>query len=106
MTRNKGLVERVNGYLLTSFLPGRTFTSTADFNAQLLDWLMTVANRRTHATTRRIPSETLTADRAAMAALPPVAPITGTTTTTRFGRDYYVASAATPTRCTRRSSAG
>jgi transposase len=31
----KGLVERANGYLETSFLPGRTFTGPADFNAQL-----------------------------------------------------------------------
>ncbi len=30
----KGMVERHNGYLETSFLPGRTFTSPADFNAQ------------------------------------------------------------------------
>ena len=35
----KGLVERANGYLETSFLPGRTFTSPADFNAQLAGWL-------------------------------------------------------------------
>jgi transposase len=31
----KGLVERANGYLETSFLPGRSFASPADFNAQL-----------------------------------------------------------------------
>ena len=31
----KGLVERANGYLETSFLPGRRFASPADFNAQL-----------------------------------------------------------------------
>lgn len=36
---SKGLVERVNGYLETSFLPGRIFTSAADFNAQLWAWL-------------------------------------------------------------------
>ena len=36
----KGLVERANGYLETSFLPGRSFTSPADFNAQLDDWLV------------------------------------------------------------------
>lgn len=30
----KGLVERANGYLETSFLPRRRFTSPADFNAQ------------------------------------------------------------------------
>ncbi|MDH6196051.1 transposase [Mycobacterium frederiksbergense] len=86
----KGLVERVNGYLETSFLPGRVFTSPADFNAQLCDWLTSVANRRIHASTRLVPAEALSADRAAMAALPPVAPSTGTTMTTRLGRDYYV----------------
>jgi hypothetical protein len=37
--------ERANGYLETSFLPGRAFTSAADFNAQLIDWLVTIANR-------------------------------------------------------------
>src|SRR5450756_1354299 len=35
----KGLVERRNGFFETSFLPGRTFTSPFDFNAQLADWL-------------------------------------------------------------------
>ena len=83
-------MERANGYLATSFLPGRTFASAVDFNAQLLDWLMTVANRRKHATTGMIPEQALAADRAAMAALPPVAPATGATVTTRLGRDYYV----------------
>ena len=34
----KGLVERANGYLGTSFLPGREFTSPTDFNAQLGGW--------------------------------------------------------------------
>jgi transposase len=87
---SKGLVERANGYLETSFLPGRTFTSPTDFNAQLWAWLAGVANRRTHATTGLIPADALSADRAAMVALPPVAPTTGTTITTRLGRDYYV----------------
>jgi transposase len=41
----KGLVERANGYLETSFLPGRVFASPADFNAQLADWLA-LANQR------------------------------------------------------------
>jgi hypothetical protein len=56
----------------------------------LQGWLNSVANRRTHATTGLIPAEALAADRAVMAALPPVAPATGTTITTRLGRDYYV----------------
>ena len=49
----KGLVERANGYLGSSFLPGRAFCSPADFNAQLLEWL-TMANLRKHASTRVI----------------------------------------------------
>lgn len=86
----KGLVERANGYLGSSFLPGRRFASPADFNTQLNDWLAVVANPRRHAATKAIPAEALSADRAAMAALPPVAPTTGTTVSTRLGRDYYV----------------
>ena len=41
----KGLVERDNGYLETSFLPGRSFESPEDFNHQLTGWLP-VANAR------------------------------------------------------------
>ncbi|MFE5588159.1 hypothetical protein [Kitasatospora sp. NPDC056531] len=45
----KGLVERANGYLETSFLPGRTFVGPGDFNAQLAAWLQN-ANRCRHGT--------------------------------------------------------
>ncbi|MFN3002973.1 IS21 family transposase [Mycolicibacterium wolinskyi] len=86
----KGVVERANGYLGTSFLPGRTFRSPQDFNAQLGDWLTRVANLRRHAATRLVPAEALGLDRQAMVALPPVAPTTGTMVSTRLGRDYYV----------------
>ena len=86
----KGVVERANGYLGTSFLPGREFTSPANFNAQLDTWLTAVANRRRHAGTGEVPAQALAADRTAMAELPPMAPTVGTTTTTRLGRDYYV----------------
>jgi len=41
----KGLVERANGYLETSFLPGRAFASRDDFNSQLRNWLAR-ANQR------------------------------------------------------------
>jgi hypothetical protein len=86
----KGLVERAIGYLGSSFLPGRTFCSPAELNAQLWQWLTMVANLRKHATTRVIPAHALSADREATALLPPVAASTGTTVTTRLGRDYYV----------------
>ncbi len=36
---SKGVVERRNGWFETSFMPGRTFASPADFNAQFTDWL-------------------------------------------------------------------
>src|SRR3954465_11119194 len=35
----KGLLERCHDYLERSFLPGRTFSCPADFNAQLADCL-------------------------------------------------------------------
>ena len=44
---SKGSVERANGYLETSFLPGRAFTSPTDFNTQLTSWLVR-ANARQH----------------------------------------------------------
>jgi transposase len=85
----KGLVERACGYLETSFLPGRAFTSPADFNAQLAGWLEK-ANRRHH---RRIdcrPADRLAADLAAMVTLPPVPPQTGWRLSLRLPRDHYV----------------
>lgn len=39
----KGVVERANGFLETSFLPGRLFASPADFNTQLGDWLVSAS---------------------------------------------------------------
>lgn len=85
----KGLVERTNGYLETSFLPGRVFASPADFNTQLGQWLP-VANERTVRSIRARPVDLLDTDRAAMVELPPVAPLVGLTGRVRLGRDYYV----------------
>jgi transposase len=85
----KGLVERANGYLETSFLPGRTFSSPADFNAQLGDWLA-VVNQRTRRVLGCAPADRIDADRAAMLQLPPVAPQTGWRSSLRLPRDHYV----------------
>jgi transposase len=85
----KGLVERANGYLETSFLPGRTFSSPADFNAQLAGWL-TLVNRRQRRVLGCAPADRIEADRAAMLALPPVAPQTGWRSSLRLPRDHYV----------------
>jgi transposase len=85
----KGLVERANGYLETSFLPGRTFTSPADFNTQLGGWLQ-LANRRIRRALGCASAERIDADRAAMLELPPVAPATGWRSSLRLPRDHYV----------------
>jgi transposase len=85
----KGLVERFHDYLERSFLPGREFTSPADFNAQLSGWI-TKANTRWHRRLECRPADRIGADRAAMIALPPVPPACGWHKTARLPRDYYV----------------
>ena len=68
---SKGMVERRNGWFETSFMPGRTFASPADFNAQFTDWLDT-ANARVVRTIKARPVELIEPDRAAMLPLPPI----------------------------------
>jgi transposase len=70
----KGIVERTNGYLETSFMPGRVFADADDFNTQLGEWLDTKANVRVHTGLRCRPSERIDEDLAAMMALPPLLP--------------------------------
>jgi transposase len=83
------MVERGNGYLETSFLPGRMFTSPNDFNTQLTGWLQ-IANRRVHRTLDARPAERWEADRTAMMPLPPTAPPRWWQTSVRIGRDHYI----------------
>jgi len=85
----KGLIERAHDYLERSFLPGRTFTGPADFNTQLAAWLALV-NTRPRRALGCSPAERITADKAAMLSLPPVAPETGWRAWTRLARDHYV----------------
>ena len=85
----KGLVERANGYLETSFLPGRVFTSPGDFNQQLAAWLVR-ANARVHRSIDARPVDRWEPDRAAMLALPPVPPTVGWRSSARLPRDHYV----------------
>lgn len=85
----KGLVERANKYLETSFVPGRRFMSPQDFNGQLTMWLRR-ANARVHSTLRCRPADRLVEDRAAMMGLPPVLPDPAWRETKRLGRDHWV----------------
>jgi hypothetical protein len=85
----KGIVERANGFLETSFMPGREFDSPGDYNTQLAGWLPK-ANSRMLRRTGEQPGIRVGADVAAMGALPPIAPSIGATVRVRLGRDYYV----------------
>lgn len=85
----KGLVERANGYLETSFLPGRSFGSPAEFNAQLQTWLGK-ANARVHRSIDAEPADRWEPERAAMLPLPPVPPQVGWQASLRLPRDHYV----------------
>jgi transposase len=85
----KGMVERNNRFLETSFLPGRVFGSPEDFNEQLGEWL-DQANDRTVRAIHGRPIDLLQRDILAMTLLPPLAPRTGLNTRVRLGRDYYV----------------
>lgn len=86
---SKGMVERANRYLETSFLPGRAFDSPQDFNTQLQQWLPSANSRKVRVLDGR-PVDFLDVDRAQMLALPPVPPVVETVASVRLGRDYYL----------------
>ena len=83
-------MERLHDYLERSFLPGRFFTSPADFNAQLAAFLAR-ANGRVHRVLGCRPLDRIDADKAAMLTVPPVPPAIGWQHMLRLPRDHYVA---------------
>ncbi len=87
--QGKGLVERFNRYLETSFLPGRTFESVEDFNRQLAAFFDR-ANHREHRELRCRPVDRIAEDRGAMLPLPPVLPEVARRFAIRLGRDWHV----------------
>ncbi|MCU1404947.1 MAG: transposase [Glaciihabitans sp.] len=100
---SKGIVERANQYLETSFLPGRRFSSAQDFNTQLTSWLP-VANRRTVRTLKARPVDLIDQDRQAMLALPVLPPTTGSLTGSVWAGTITSVSSATITPSTRSRS--
>jgi transposase len=82
-------IERAHDYLERSFLPGRSFTGPEDFNTQLQHWL-TLVNARTRRVLGCAPTDRITADRQAMLALPPVAPVTGWRASLRLPRAHDI----------------
>jgi transposase len=59
----KGVVERLQGFMATSFEPGRTFVNELDFQDQLDRWFAGRANARTHRTLRERPVDRLERER-------------------------------------------
>ena len=57
--KTKGKVERPFSYIRQDFFLARSFRNLEDLNAQLREWLDTVANARLHGTTQRIVAEAL-----------------------------------------------
>jgi hypothetical protein len=86
---SKGIVERRNRFFETSFMPGRSFASPADFNIQFADWLQR-ANAREVRTIKARPVDLIETDRAKMLPLPPVPLLLGWRERVRLGRDYYI----------------
>jgi hypothetical protein len=68
--KTKGKVERPFSYIRQDFFLARTFRNLDDLNAQLDDWLATVANVRVHGTTQRIVAEAFVTERGELQALP------------------------------------
>jgi transposase len=64
----KGVVERLQGFMETSFEPGRSFANELDFQDQLDGWFDERANVRVHRTLRERPVDRL--EREGLRALP------------------------------------
>jgi hypothetical protein len=63
----KGVVERLQAFIETSFEPGRRFANELDFRLQLDGWFDTRANASMHKTLRCRPSDRLIEEREEMA---------------------------------------
>jgi transposase len=85
----KGVVERLQGYIETSFEPGRHFANEIDFAEQLEAWFEK-ANARTHRGLRCRPSDRLPEDLAAMGPLPADPPDLDPRLVIRVPPDPYV----------------
>jgi transposase len=86
----KGVVERLQGYLETSFEPGRSFASELDFQEQLDRWFAERANVRFHRTLRCRPIDRLAEELTVMRPLPERMPDVDRRLVTRVPPDPYL----------------
>jgi transposase len=88
--QSKGAVERLQGYLETSFEPGRSFANEFDFQERLDRWFRERANLRFHRTLRCRPQDRLSEELSVMRPLPERMPDTDRRSVTRVPPDPYV----------------
>ena len=88
--QSKGVVERLHGYLETSFEPGRRFANEFDFQEQLDRWFAERANVRFHRTLRCRPLDRLAEELSVMRPLPERMPDVDRRLVTRIAPDPYV----------------
>jgi transposase len=90
--RTKGKIERGVGYVKHNALAGRSFDSFADLQRHLARWMVEVADRRIHGTTREQPITRFERDeRAALRPLPPRSlPVRTRRLTRRVSADCFV----------------
>ncbi len=87
---SKGVVERLNGYLETSFLPLRQFDSLADLQQQHDQWALQVAWKRHHRRVGTRPEVAHRTECASLGPLPALWPDTSVKIHTRLSRDCFV----------------
>jgi transposase len=88
--QSKGVVERLQGYLETSFEPGRSFAGELDYQEQLDRWFCERANVRFHRTLRCRPVDRLAEELKVMRTLPQRLPDVDRRLVTRVPPDPYV----------------
>jgi transposase len=88
--QSKGVVERLQGYLETSFEPGRSFASELDYQEQLDRWFAERANLRFHRTLRCRPADRMAEELTVMRPLPERMPDVDRCLVTRIAPDPYV----------------
>ncbi len=88
--QSKGVVERLQGYMETSFEPGRSFANELDFQEQLDRCFGERANLRFHRTLRCRPLDRLAEELTLMRPLPERMPDVDRRLVTRIAPDPYV----------------
>ncbi|MCA1697871.1 MAG: IS21 family transposase [Actinobacteria bacterium] len=86
----KGVVERLQGFLETSFEPGRSFAGPLDFQEQLERWFAERANVRFHRSLRCRPIDRLREELAVMRPLPELLPDVDRRFVLRVAPDPYL----------------